>query len=121
MADRADAIPSISIAQYVHDVLGYFATSYRRAGYYGRLRIWISLEGAEGSRLGVGPDHYLAFERQALAVPHLEWRGDDNIDGLAHNLTAVTHAAMDRVWVAYGFSRCPYFTEKGEPNDELRR
>jgi len=114
-----DSIPSLSIAQYLHDVLGYFVTSYRRAGYFGRLRVWISLEDGEGSQLGLGSD-YLGFDRKPLSVDHLEWRGDYSVDGLLHDLTGATRAAMDRVFVAYGLTRCSYFSDEGEPSEELR-
>ncbi|HEU4907117.1 MAG TPA: ATP-binding protein [Solirubrobacterales bacterium] len=119
LANWAESIPSLSVAQYLHDVLGYFATSYRRAGYFGRLRVWVALEDGEGSQLGLGSD-YLAFDRKPLSTDHLEWRCDYSMDGLLHNLTGATRAAMDRVFVAYGLERCFYFTDTGEPSEELR-
>lgn len=118
LASRADSIPSLSIAQYLHDVLGYFATSYRRVGYFGRLRVWISLEEGDGSQLGVG-ENYRGFGRKPLSTDHLEWRGDYSVDGLLHDLTGATRAVMDRVFVAYGFARCFYFSDGGEPSEEL--
>ena len=120
LASWADSVPSLSVAQYLHDVLGYFATSYRRAGYFGRLRVWIALEDGEGSQLGLG-SNYLAFDRKPLSTDHLEWRGDYSVDGLLHDLTGATRAAMDRVFVAYGLARCFYFSEEGEPSEELLR
>jgi hypothetical protein len=119
MVDRAEMIPSLSLAEYVHDVLGYFASCYRRAGYFGRIRIWISLEDAEDTKLGVNPD--FSFRLRPLTVPRFEWQGDDNVDALAQNLTAVTRAAMDRVWVAYGSTGCPYFDDNGEPREDRWR
>lgn len=118
LASWAESIPSLSIAQYLHDVLGYFATSYRRVGYFGRLRVWVSLEEGEGSQLGLG-SNYLAFDRKPLSTDHLEWRGDYSVDGLLHDLTGATRAAMDRVFVAYGLARCFYFSDEGEPSEEL--
>jgi hypothetical protein len=118
LASWADSIPSLSIAQYLHDVLGYFAISYRRVGYFGRLRVWVSLENGEGSQLGLG-SNYLAFDRKPLSTDHLEWRGDYSVDGLLHDLTGATRAAMDRVFVAYGLARCFYFSDEGEPSEEL--
>lgn len=120
LASWAESIPSLSVAQYLHDVLGYFATSYRRAGYFGRLRAWVALEDGEGSQLGLGTD-YLAFDRKPLSTDHLEWRGDYSVDRLLHDLTGATRDAMDRVFVAYGLERCFYFTDEGEPSEELRR
>ncbi|HVD87058.1 MAG TPA: hypothetical protein VNB59_06590, partial [Solirubrobacterales bacterium] len=118
LASWADSIPSLSIAAYLHDVLGYFATSYRRVGYFGRLRVWISLEDGEGSQLGVGAN-YRGFDRKPLSTDHLEWRGDYSVDGLLHDLTGATRAVMDRVFVAYGLARCFYFSAEGEPSEEL--
>ncbi len=119
VASRTESIPSLSIAQYIHDALGYFATSYRRAGYFGRLRVWVSLEDGKGSELGVG-DNYSGFYLKPLSVAHLEWRADYSVDGLLHDLTGATRAAMDRMFVAYGLTRCPYFSDEGEPSAELR-
>lgn len=120
LAERADSIPSLAVAQYLHDVLGYFVTSYRRVGYLGRLRVWISLEEGKGSQLGLG-DNYRAFDRKPLSADHLEWRGDYSVDGLLHDLAGAIRAAMDRIFVAYGLSRCFYFSDEGEPSAELRR
>lgn len=120
LANWAESIPSLSVAQYLHDVLGYFATSYRRAGYFGRLRVWVALEGGKGSQLGLASD-YLSFDRKPLSTDHLEWRGDYSVDGLLHGLTGATRTAMDRVFVAYGLEKCFYFTNEGEPSDELQR
>jgi hypothetical protein len=119
LASWAKSVPSLSIAQYIHDALGYFATSYRRAGYFGRLRVWVSLEDGKGSELGVG-DNYFGFDRKPLSTDHLEWRADYSVDGLQHDLTGATRAAMNRVFVAYGLARCPYFSDEGEPSEELR-
>ncbi|MEZ5078912.1 MAG: ATP-binding protein [Solirubrobacterales bacterium] len=120
LANWADSIPSLSVAQYLHDVLGYFATSYRRIGYFGRLSVWVALESGKDSQLGLGSD-YLSFDRKPLSTDHLEWRGDYSVDGLLYDLTGATRAAMDRVFVAYGLARCSYFSEEGEPSEELLR
>jgi hypothetical protein len=72
-----DANPSLSIAQYLHDMLGYFAISYRRVGYFGRLRVWVSLEDGEGSQLGLGSD-YLAFDRKPLSINCLAFKSRKN-------------------------------------------
>lgn len=120
LAGRADLIPSLSIAEYIHDVLGYFATSYRRAGYFGRVRTWVSIEGGIDSKLGLGSG-YLAFDLKPLSTSHFEWRGDYSVDGLLDDLTGATRGAMDRIFVAYGLSSCPYFNADGTPGEELRR
>jgi hypothetical protein len=49
----------------------------------------------------------------------VEWRGDYSVDGLLHDLTGATRGAMDRVFVAYGLARCFYFSDEGEPSEEL--
>lgn len=119
LESRADSIPSLSVAQYLHDVLAHFATSYRRAGYFGRVRVWIALEDAEGSQLGLD-SNYPAFDHKPLKTGHLEWRDDYSVDGLLHDLTGATRAAMDRMFVAYGLARCSYLSKEGEPRKELR-
>ena len=105
-------VASVSIAEKVHDTLGYFATAYRDAGYYGRLRIWVSIDNAQDSTLAVS-QRFIRFGKSKLKAARVEWRSDDNVERLLHNLAAVTHAAMDRVWVAYGFDRCWYFDQDG--------
>lgn len=118
LASRAESIPSLSVAQYIHDVLGYFATSYRRAGYFGRVRVWIVIEAGLGSKLGLGGD-YMGFDLKPLSAAHLEWRGDFSVDGLLDDLAGATRGAMDRIFVAYGLVRCPYFDADGVPTEEL--
>jgi hypothetical protein len=49
----------------------------------------------------------------------VEWSSDENVESLLNNLESVTHAAMDRIWVAYGFERCWHFDADGTFN--LRR
>ncbi|HEV7401201.1 MAG TPA: ATP-binding protein [Solirubrobacterales bacterium] len=120
LASRAESIPSLSIAQYIHDVLGYFAISYRRAGYFGRVRAWIAIEAGVGSKLGLDSG-YLGFDLKPLSNAHLEWRGDYSVDGLLDDLAGATRGAMDRIFVAYGLASCFYFDAEGAPVGELCR
>jgi hypothetical protein len=106
------AVATLWVAEKVHDVLGYFATTYKQAGYYGRVRIWVSLDGARDSTLML-PLNYVRRSNPKLTIPHVEWRSDENVERLLHNLDAITHAAMDRIWVAYGFERSLDFNEDG--------
>lgn len=111
---RDEPVPSVVLARKVHDALGYFATSYRRAGYFGRVSIWVSIDGAGGTELGVAHAHrHSSFDAPTLGVGHLEWTGDTNVERLRHDLSSVVHAAMDRIWVAYGFARSEMFDEEG--------
>lgn len=105
-------VPSVWLAQQVHDAFGYFATCYRRAGYFGRVRLWVALDGAEGTTLAVDPD-YFNFDAQTLAVDHIEWVRDENVERLSHGLDSLARAAMDRIWQAYGFANCRLFDEEG--------
>lgn len=106
-------VPSIAFAMQVHDALAYFATVYRRAGYYGRIRVWVSLENTVGTELLVSPN-YIWFRERTLDVPRIEWSSTENVERLLDDVTPVVHAAMDRFWLAYGFERCLLFTEDGQ-------
>lgn len=119
LANWAESMPSVEMGQYLHDVLGYFATSYRRAGYFGRVRAWVSIDDGAGSELSVGGG-YTVFDRKPLNVAHLEWQGDYSVEGLLGDLDAATRAAMDRIFVAYGLSHCFYFDDEGGLIEELR-
>ena len=111
-------VPPITIAQYVHDVIGYFATSYREAGYHGRIRLWVAMDKAEGTELAL-PQDYFRPNPTTLTVSHFEWRTDENGERLLHDLDAVTHTAMDHLWVAYGFPNCWLFDKDGTFNQKL--
>lgn len=105
-----ETVPSVALAEKVHDAIGYFATCYQRAGYFGRVRLWVALDDVAGTELAVSPS---LIEGGPLGVAHVEWTADENVERLAHDLNSVAHAAMDHVWVAYGFSRCHSFDEQG--------
>jgi hypothetical protein len=105
-------VPPITIAQYVHDVVGYFASSYRQAGYYGRIRLWVAMDDAEGTELSL-PQGSIRPNPTTLTVSHFEWRTDENVERLLHDLDAVSHTAMDHLWVAYGFPNCWLFDKDG--------
>jgi hypothetical protein len=113
--DCADghSVVTLWVAERVHDVLGYFATAYQEAGYYGRVRVWVALDNARDSTLLL-PQNFVSFERKTLRGPRVEWRGDENVESLLHDLGRITHAAMDRLWVAYGFERCLDFDANGK-------
>lgn len=112
-AYRADGetVPSVALAAKVHDAIGYFATCYQRAGYFGRVRLWAALDDAEGTELAL--NRSLLDRGAPLGAAHVEWTADENVERLAHDLDSVAHAAMDHIWVAYGFSRCHLFDEHG--------
>lgn len=114
----AKSMPSLEFAQRLHDMLGFFMTSYRRAGYFGQVRACVSIEDGVGSKLSIGGG-YMGTDLKPLNVAHLEWNGDYSVDGLLDDLGGATQGAMDRVFVAYGLSHCFYFDDEGLPVEEL--
>lgn len=77
----------------------------------GRARVWASIDN--------GLDIDKEFDRKPLSVGHLEWHGDYSVDGLLDDVATATQGAIDRIFVAYGFSHCFYFDDEGPPVEEL--
>lgn len=105
-------VGSAVVIEGVHDALGYFAGAYAKAGYYGRVRAWVSLDDTADSTLAVDPN-YATFDCGPIEHARLEWKTDTNVERLRHDLDAITHEAMDYMWVSYGYRGCLYMDDAG--------
>lgn len=112
-------LPSASITELVHDILGYFATCYARCSYFGRIRLWLRLEQALDVELGVGDGEPVPWKVHPLTSEELEWSGDSNVERLLHDAGPATHEAMDQLWISFGYNRCELFDLNGAPGKKL--
>jgi hypothetical protein len=106
---------TMSFIVEAHDALAYFASVYRRAGYFGRLRVWVRIENADNAMLVPERDMALSASRRLFTPEEsLSYTEDTSVERLLDNPMRLVHAAMDFVWQAYGFERCLHFSDAGE-------
>jgi Putative DNA-binding domain len=106
-------VASEGVLVNLHRLLQLTAMVFERAGYYGRVRVWFTLDHAELTQLATrfNPPPQLATPRGRL-----EHAADTNVETLLADTLPILRILMDYLWQAYGWERCHLFTEEGELN-----
>jgi hypothetical protein len=107
------SVPSSAFVEDAHDALTYFGRVYAEVGYYGRLRIWLRLENADRTTLGV-PSAMWAIDVRGPQEPELEalsFETTANVETLLAGSLPIVHEAMDYIWQAFGYTRCLLFED----------
>lgn len=108
---RGQVIPSLSLADDVHNTLLYAARVFEEVGYLGRLQVWVRLEHAAHAELELprGWD----VRARAPGVEELESSHEVDAEELLADPTSTVQAAMDALWQGFGLARCLLFDVDG--------
>jgi hypothetical protein len=110
---EADAIPSLSFAQDVHNALAYFASVYRAVGYTGRLGVSVRIDNAENATLAVRRELTDFASGAPARVEFINAYEESTVDALSADPLPIVRGTMELVWQAFGYPRCLLFDEVG--------
>jgi hypothetical protein len=110
---EADAIPSLSFAEDVHNALAYFASVYDAVGHAGRLAVSVRIDNADNATLAVRRQLTDLTRGAPAGVEFINAYHEATVDALLADPLPVVREAMELIWQAFGYPRCLLFDETG--------
>lgn len=108
---RGALLPSTSMADDLQNSFLFAAQVFAEVKYFGRLKVWVLLDYAEGATLELPAGWDMS--PSAPRVSTLEFICEVASDRLSADPTPITRAALDAIWQGFGLSRCFLFDENG--------